>query len=341
MPSGASAGSVSDPGQKVNPPGPRTKAGKVGRVLELIRVLERERKITKTRLFELLEVRSESSFKRVKAQLAHAGLPLRYDRNDKHFHLPANASVARYGVDPRTRAQLAQVRAAVAALGGPIADAIDDVLEVFEARIALDDPEAEAVVSSRHPQPRGGKTFYETLDRALTALREHRWLSFSYRRTDGAGRDARTVQPYGIHAHDGRYYLWAVAEGETQPKLYALDGIDDAAIENDAFEPDAGLHLNDALRHSFGTMVGDAAPVRVVVRVEPAAAAFARCRRWPAQIDNAELDDGAFELTFEVTRFEELVAWVLSFGGTATIVSPLEARLALHSAAQRAVDASP
>jgi hypothetical protein len=40
-------------------------------------------------------------------------------------------------------------------------------------------------------------------------------------------------------------------------------------------------------------------------------------------------------LTFELTRFEEIVGWVLSFGGAATIVSPAAARAELHAAAER------
>jgi len=301
----------------------------------VLRVLEGERKITKIRLFELLGVTSQSSFKRVKAELTRAGLPLTYNRNDGHFHLPESASVARYGMDARTRAQLTQVRTAVAALGGPAYDALEDVLAVLEARIALDDPQAAAVVTSRHPQPRADAAFWSAIDRALTAVREHRWLSFTYARTGGGERDERTIQPYAVHAHDGRYYMWGIVEGELVPKLFAMDRMDNVTIENDTFTPDPGLSLDDALRFSFGTMVGDGPVHEVIVRVAPEAAAFVRCRRWPSEVRLEEHDDGSVALTFAVTRLEEIVAWVLSFGGAATIESPGPARDALRAAAQR------
>ncbi len=336
MPSAASARPKTGPGQNLNHPARR---GKVARFVALIRVLERDRKISKPDLFKIAAVGSESSFKRIKAELACAGLPINYDSGDKLFHVPQGASIARYGIDPRTRAQLAQVRAAVSALGGPIAEALDDVLSVLEARVEIGDVEGNAVVSSRHPQPAGGKAFYEIVDRALSAVGEHRWLTFTYRRTGGAAGDRRTVAPYAVHTHQGRFYLWGLTEGETDPKLYALDGMSDAAIEDDAFEPDPGLTIDDALRYSFGTMIGDGKPQRVVVRVEPAVAAYVRCRRWPAQVEAADEEDGGVRLTFELTRFEEIVAWVLSFGGAATIVSPAEARAALRVAAERAAAA--
>ncbi|MFZ1123601.1 MAG: WYL domain-containing protein [Candidatus Baltobacteraceae bacterium] len=336
----ASARSISDPGQNLNHPPSPAQRGKAERLIGVIRILELERKITKQRIYELLGVQSESSFKRIKAQLANAGLPITYNPHDKHFHVPPGASIARYGIDPRTRAQLAQVRAAVSALGGPIAEALDDVLEAFDARIAIGDSEGDAVVSSRHPQPRGGKTFYDALDRALSALRERRYVSFAYSRSDGTKTDWRTVAPYAVHAHNGRYYLWGVTEGESEPKLYALDRMSEVVIEDDGFEPDPGLTIDDALRYSFGTMIGDAKPERVVVRIEPEAAAFVRCRRWPAEVDACDEPEGAALLTFELTRFEEIVGWVLGFGGRATIISPSEARAALHAAANRVAEAS-
>ncbi|MGD0472621.1 MAG: WYL domain-containing protein [Candidatus Velthaea sp.] len=315
---------------------PRT--GRVERIIEVLRVLERDRKITKVRLFDLLGVTSQSSFKRVKAELTRAGLPLTYNRTDGHFHLPESASVARYGMDARARAQLAQVRTAVAALGGPAYEALEDVLAVLEARIALDDPQAAAVVTSRHPQPRADAAFWAAIDRALTAVREHRWLAFTYARTAGGKRDERTIQPYAVHAHDGRYYVWGILEGELVPKLFAIDRMESVTIENDTFTPDPGLSLDDALRFSFGTMVGDGPVQEVIVRVAPEAAAFVRCRRWPSEVQFALREDGSVALSFAVTRLEEIVAWVLSFGGVATIESPGPARDALRAAAQRVLE---
>jgi predicted DNA-binding transcriptional regulator YafY len=308
----------------------------------LVRLVEHDRKITKDRVNAVMGVHSDSSFKRNKKALAGVGLPIVYDPDDKHYHVVPGAAIARHEIDPRTRAQLAQVRAVVSAIGGPIAGALEEALMVLDARIAIGDSEGEAVVTSRHPQPRA-KTFFESFDRALTALREHRWLSFNYCR--GAGIDAgrRTVAPYAVHMHNGRYYVWGVTEGEPEPKLYALDGMSDVAIEDDEFDPDPGLSIDDALRYSFGTLIGAGSPQRVVVRVEPAAAAFVRCRQWPAEVEASDEPDGSVQLTFELTRFEEIVGWVLSFRGAATIVSPPEARAELHAAALRlaAVSTSP
>jgi len=323
--------------------GPRSQ-GRSERFVTVLRTLELERKIKKGRLLELAGVRSQSSFKRLKAALAGSGLPITYDSSDGYYHVPPAASIGRHGIDTRTRAQLAQVRGAVAALGGVAQEALEDVLDMLEARIALDDPEAVAVVTSRHPQPSGGADFYATLDRALSAVREHRWLSFTYEPTAGGERTARTIAPYAVHSHDGRYYVWGTLEGDASefpaPRLFALDRARDVVIEDDTFEVDTTLALDDALRYSFGTMVSTDPPQEVVVRIAPQAAAFVACRTWPAEHSRANDPDGTLILTFKVSKPAEIIAWVLSFGGAATIVSPPDAREELRRRAQAIADAT-
>lgn len=323
-----------DPGQK--PDQGKKRLGHTERLVVLTRILIDERKITKARLFDVLGVKSQSSFKRYKQSLKSVGYELTYDGKSKCYRVKGSGAPARYGVDPRARGRLANVRTAVANLGGSAARALAEQLDALDAVMALDDPDSKAFVSSRNPEPRGGGQFYETLDRALTALSEHRWLTFRYRRSGANGSaDTRTVAPYAVHAHNGRYYLWGPVEGETQPKLYALDRIGDAAIEEDEFVPEEGLTLEDSLRYSFGIMLGEGPPQRVEIRIEPSAAAYVTCRRWPAEVESAVEADGSVRMAFEVTRFEELVAWVLSFGGAATILSPPEARARLQDAVDR------
>jgi predicted DNA-binding transcriptional regulator YafY len=336
--------STGDPVQNVTQgAGPKSQP-RAARILALIRTLERDRKIRKAEAFALAGVGSQSSFKRIKHELAAMGLPLNYNFDDGYYHLPAAASIARYGIDTRTRADLAQVRASVGALGGIEREALESILDVLEARIALEDPEAVAVVTSRHPQPRGGREFYDALDRALTAVREHRWLSFTYERTAGGERTPRTIAPYAVHAHDGRYYVWGTLEGDAAafpaPRLFALDRMSEVALEEDTFAVDPTLDLGDALRYSFGTMVSTEPPQDIVVRIAPEAAAFVACRTWPAERERATDQDGSLRLTFELSRPDEIVAWVLSFGGGATIESPPSAREELRRRAQLILEAS-
>jgi predicted DNA-binding transcriptional regulator YafY len=309
--------------------------GRLARLIAVLRILLAERRISKADVKRIVGVESESSFKRIRRELKRLGFPLTYDREDGSYHVPPSATFERFRLDPRLRGQIAQLRASASALGPLMADALADVLAPYEAVIALDDPDARAVVSLRAPQPRVDAKFFRDVDRALSAVREHRWLSFVYRKSASDAPSRRTIAPYALHLHDGRYYVWGVPEGETVPKLFALDLTSELALEDDTFEADPGLSLDDELRASFGVMIGSDPPRRVVVRFSAEAAPFVRCRRWPAEVAMHDRGEDLI-VEFDVSKLDELVAWVLSFGGTATIESPEDAR-ALLAARARAV----
>ncbi|HKW45711.1 MAG TPA: WYL domain-containing protein, partial [Candidatus Eremiobacteraceae bacterium] len=261
------------------------------------------------------------TFKRVKAELREAGYPLTYSSKDKLYHTAARAALSRPKLDPRSRAQLALVRTAVAGLGAPYVAALGEVLDILDARIAIEDPDAMATLSSRRPQPRADRAFYERLDNVDTAIRESRLIQFDYTHTAGGATDQRWAKPLAMHDHDGRIYCWAIVEGEDRPKLFALDRM--GAVELlESFDPDPQWKLDDDLRYSFGIMMGREAPQKVVIDIDAKAAANVRARRWPAEIDSELLADGTLRMTFEVTLVDELIAWVLGFGGLATVIRP-------------------
>jgi predicted DNA-binding transcriptional regulator YafY len=124
-----------------------------------------------------------------------------------------------------------------------------------------------------------------------------------------------------MHDHDGRIYCWAIVEGEERPKLFALDRMGDVELL-EPFDPDLQWKLDDDLRYSFGIMIGRDAPQRVVIDIDAKAAANVRARRWPAERSSETLADGSLRMTFDVTMAEELISWVLGFGGLARVVEP-------------------
>jgi predicted DNA-binding transcriptional regulator YafY len=295
--------------------------GRTARFVRLLKEIDEKRAISKSRLHEILTTTSEATFKRVKAELREAGYPLTYSSKDKLYHIPARAALSRPKLDPRSRAQLALVRTAIAGLGAPYVGALGDVLDILDARIAIEDPEAAATLSSRRPQPRADRAFYERLDNVDTAIRESRLIQFDYTHTAGGATDPRWAKPLAMHDHDGRIYCWAIVEGEDRPKLFALDRMGEVELL-EQFAPDPQWKLDDDLRFSFGIMIGREAPQSIVIDIDPKAAANVRSRRWPAEADCVTLPDGTLRMTFQVTMAEELISWVLGFGGLAKVVEP-------------------
>jgi predicted DNA-binding transcriptional regulator YafY len=107
----------------------------------------------------------------------------------------------------------------------------------------------------------------ETLLSVADAVRHRRPLAIRYRAADGRASE-RTLHPYGLVAHSGRWYVTGADPGLGQERTFRLDRIADARTLPGSFEPPPGF---DPARHLLSGFA--AAPYRhhVVLRVRGAA----------------------------------------------------------------------
>jgi predicted DNA-binding transcriptional regulator YafY len=72
------------------------------------------------------------------------------------------------------------------------------------------------------------------------AVSHHRPVSIRYTAADGR-RSERTLHPYGLVAHSGRWYVTGADPGIGEDRTFRLDRIADARTLPGSFEPPAGL----------------------------------------------------------------------------------------------------
>src|ERR1700733_7036434 len=72
------------------------------------------------------------------------------------------------------------------------------------------------------------------------AVRHHRPISIRYTAADGR-RSERTLHPYGLVAHSGRWYVTGTAPEIAEARTFRLDRIADARPLPGSFEPPAGV----------------------------------------------------------------------------------------------------
>ena len=72
------------------------------------------------------------------------------------------------------------------------------------------------------------------------AVRHHRPISIRYTAADGR-RSERTLHPYGLVAHSGRWYVTGADPGIGEDRTFRLDRIADARTLPGSFEPPAGF----------------------------------------------------------------------------------------------------
>jgi predicted DNA-binding transcriptional regulator YafY len=72
------------------------------------------------------------------------------------------------------------------------------------------------------------------------AVRHHRPIQIRYTAADGR-RTERTLHPYGLVAHSGRWYVTGADPGKGQDRTFRLDRIADARTVPGSFDPPPGL----------------------------------------------------------------------------------------------------
>ncbi|MFI6817722.1 helix-turn-helix transcriptional regulator [Nonomuraea sp. NPDC050328] len=110
------------------------------------------------------------------------------------------------------------------------------------------------------------------------AVRHHRPLSIRYTAADGR-RSERTLHPYGLVAHSGRWYVTGVDPAISEDRTFRLDRIADARPLPGAFDPPAGLDPAERVLTGLAT-----APYRYEVTLRVQATAEQIRTRLPAGV---------------------------------------------------------
>ena len=114
------------------------------------------------------------------------------------------------------------------------------------------------------------------------AARDRRTAAITYSGGDGR-RSARTVDPYGIVAHSGRWYVTGADSASGEIRTFRLDRIEDVAVRPDTFEIPAGFDPSARVLSGLAGL-----PRRHEVRVRVQAPAGPLRARLPASVAMVE-----------------------------------------------------
>jgi len=169
------------------------------------------------------------------------------------------------------------------------------------------------------------------------AVRHHRPVSIRYTAADGR-RSERTLHPYGLVAHSGRWYVTGADPGIGEDRTFRLDRIADARTLPGSFEPPAGLDPAQRVLSGLAT-----APYRhqVTLRIQATAEQIrARLPASVASIEEAAADadpqaEGWFRVDLRAERLDWLPAVLASIDRPFVIERPDELRGLVIALAER------
>ncbi|MFW3171224.1 helix-turn-helix transcriptional regulator [Geodermatophilus sp. CPCC 206100] len=159
------------------------------------------------------------------------------------------------------------------------------------------------------------------------AARDRRRLEFDYRRPDEATPASRSVQPWGVVAWHGRWYLVGLDLDRGERRSFRLSrvvGTPRAVGPANAFEPPEGVDLAAMVAGQFG-----AEEHLVVVRARPGTAIGLRRRAvslGPAEDGTGQVED---RLQLRTTAPGRLADELAAYGPDVVVEAPAEVREAV------------
>jgi proteasome accessory factor B len=271
--------------------------------------------------------RADEAFKRMferdKAELREMGVPLETGRTSA-FDTEDGYRIARAHYE-LPEIQLTGDEAAAVGLAlrlwesAQLADAAHGALVKLKAA-GIDVDSSRAI--PLQPRLDAGEPAFEP---CYAAARDRRHLTFDYQRPDEDAPVRRHVQPWGVVAWHGRWYLVGLDLDRGAERVFRLSrvvGTPKASGPAGAFEPPVDLDLAEVVAGQVG-----GAEHLVVVRARPGTAIGLRRHATPL----GGADDGDDRLQLRTTEPGRLADQIAAYGADVLVESPAEFRDAVIS----------
>ena len=160
----------------------------------------------------------------------------------------------------------------------------------------------------------------------MEAIRESHPVRFNYHPyTRSNPSTGVVVEPYFLRIYRQLWYMTGRCVADDKVKTYSLDRISDLTIMPDRFKAPEGTDPQTYFRNSFGIVVDQSAPRRVVLKTEVRQAKYFRAL--PLHPSQSEMITDAYSIfTLELQLTPDFVAQLLSYGPSVEVVAPRELR---------------
>lgn len=166
----------------------------------------------------------------------------------------------------------------------------------------------------------------EYLGLVIDALKSRQRLHFNYHPyTRSLPTEGVVIEPYFLRLFKQRWYVVSRNVAEDRIKTYALDRMKAVCLTGETFTFDPSFDMENYFTDSYGIVVTQNAPRKIVLRVNPRQAKYFRAL--PLHHSQQETISDSFSLfTYRMRLTDDFIAELLSYGPSVTVLEPAELR---------------
>ncbi len=287
---------------------------------------------------------STKTIRRDLAALMEAGFPLYDERYEGKVYWRLAEEYKGLPLANLSLSELAALyfsRNLVAALAAPpFSGDIDSAFKKIEGALPEQNisffDDLDAMISVRADAPKNLDEHKQTIQTLMDAIGEDRLIRMGYYSVHSQKKKAYTVHPYRLMYFRGGLYLFGYVEEYDQIRTFAVERIEELEKLTDTFEKPSDFSVESYLESSFGLVKED--PFDVEIHFKPNVASYVRSRLWHPSQKVKDVGNGEIVVSMHVGGEFELGAWIMSFGPSATVLSPEKLRRRIETDLARTLD---
>jgi predicted DNA-binding transcriptional regulator YafY len=192
------------------------------------------------------------------------------------------------------------------------------------------------MISVRADAPKDLEHRKTTIRTLMEAIGEEVKLKMQYYSVHSQLKKTYTIHPYRLMYFRGGLYLFAFVEEYKQIRTFAIERIESIDKTREPFEKPQDFTVETYLESAFGVVKEEPFDVEVVFNSD--ISEYVRSRVWHPSQQVREIGGGRISMKMHVGGEFELGSWILSFGASATVVSPDRLRRRVEAELARALE---
>lgn len=160
----------------------------------------------------------------------------------------------------------------------------------------------------------------KTIDQISQAIDKRRTVQMRYFSASRDSTGRREVDPYHLWFAGGGLYMIAYCHLRKDVRLFAVERIRSIALTDHPYQMPLGFNVQEYVQDALNVMRGRRIEVELLFSKK--AAAWVKDKSWHPSQETKLLKDGRLKMNLKVADNDELVGWILSFGGQVRIGGP-------------------